>query len=178
MAVPAGTAQAAGLARTATRHLLIGFAVHGIALGRWSQKLLFEATSSLARKDRGDSLADLVSWIESGDPIVRGGLVEDYDEWLDRVSLPDPDDRHVLAAAIACGATIIVTDNIKDFPEASLAPCGITAVKPDDFAIACIGANPVLAVRVVAEHPDPTRFLENLDTQLPTAAALLRDLFH
>ena len=47
--------------------------------------------------------------------------------------LPDPNDRHVLAAAIHCGAQEIVTFNIRDFPDAFLHPYGIRAVHPDAF---------------------------------------------
>ena len=47
--------------------------------------------------------------------------------------MPDPDDRHVLAAAIRAGAQTIVTINLRDFPAPSLAPYGIEAVHPDTF---------------------------------------------
>jgi predicted nucleic acid-binding protein len=44
-------------------------------------------------------------------------------------------DRHVLAAAVACGASVIVTFNLKDFPPSSLKKRGIEAQHPDDFLI-------------------------------------------
>ncbi len=48
-------------------------------------------------------------------------------------AIPDPDDRHVLAAAIHCGAQEIVTLNLRDFPDAVLQPYGIRAIHPDSF---------------------------------------------
>ena len=42
----------------------------------------------------------------------------------DRLNLPDPDDRHVVAAAIRCQAAVIVTSNVKDFPKEILDPLG------------------------------------------------------
>ncbi len=48
-------------------------------------------------------------------------------------SLPDPDDHHVLAAAIHCGAQEIVTFNLKDFPDAALCAYGIRAIHPDEY---------------------------------------------
>ncbi|MFO0135945.1 MAG: hypothetical protein ACK56U_20305, partial [Planctomyces sp.] len=64
---------------------------------------------------------------------VRDCLVTGYETLIDAVTLPDPDDRHVLAAAIRAGADLIVTFNLKDFPEKDLKPYGIEAQHPDDF---------------------------------------------
>ncbi|HLG63314.1 MAG TPA: PIN domain-containing protein [Ktedonosporobacter sp.] len=51
-------------------------------------------------------------------------------------------DKHVLAAAVASNAQVIVTQNMKDFPETSLAPYGIEAQSPDDFLISLFHDNP------------------------------------
>ena len=47
--------------------------------------------------------------------------------------LPDPDDEHVLAAAIAARCDTLVTDNLKDFPQEILDRWGIEVMSPDDF---------------------------------------------
>lgn len=54
----------------------------------------------------------------------------------DGLTLPDTDDVHVLAAAIAGHADCIVTTNLRDFPHEALAPFGIEAIHPDDFLVA------------------------------------------
>ena len=48
---------------------------------------------------------------------VEDCLIEDYEPLIDSLELPDLDDRHVLAAAIRGRADLIVTYNLKDFPE-------------------------------------------------------------
>jgi hypothetical protein len=60
-------------------------------------------------------------WISGFEPLISG------------LSLPDPDDRHVLAAAIRCSAQHIVTDNIKHFPNEELEVHDMSAVTADDF---------------------------------------------
>jgi hypothetical protein len=64
---------------------------------------------------------------------ARDALVSDFDELIDVLKLPDPDDRHVLAAAIKGRADVIVTANLKDFPAETLERWGIEAQHPDEF---------------------------------------------
>ena len=64
---------------------------------------------------------------------VRDCLVEDYERLIDTLTLPDPGDRHVLAAAIRGHADVIVTFNLADFPTSTLESYGIEAQHPDEF---------------------------------------------
>jgi hypothetical protein len=60
-------------------------------------------------------------------------LVEGYEPLEAGLSLPDPDDVHVLAAAIHSNSSAIITFNLRDFPETALEQFGIEAQHPDDF---------------------------------------------
>jgi predicted nucleic acid-binding protein len=66
---------------------------------------------------------------------IRDCLVTGYEDLIDGLTLPDPDDRHVLAAAIRAGANVIVTINLKDFPAATLSQFSVEALHPDDFVL-------------------------------------------
>lgn len=76
------------------------------------------------------------------DEAVRDCLVTGYEELIPSLSLPDPDDRHVLAAAIHAGADVIVTCNLTDFPVESLAGFDIEAEHPDDFLVCLLDQAP------------------------------------
>jgi hypothetical protein len=67
------------------------------------------------------------------DQAVLDCLVTDYEDLIDSLELPDPDDRHVLAAATRCQAGVIVTFNLDDFPNDILGQFGIEAQHPDEF---------------------------------------------
>ena len=64
---------------------------------------------------------------------VPDALVSGYEDLIDGLTLPDADDRHVLAAAIRCGASVIVTFNERDFPKDLLAAYGVEVQHPDEF---------------------------------------------
>lgn len=69
------------------------------------------------------------------DGSVPDCLVTGYEPLIEGLSLPDPKDRHVLAAAIAARANVIVTFNLKDFPEDILSGSGLHACHPDEFLL-------------------------------------------
>ncbi len=73
---------------------------------------------------------------------VRDCLVTGYEGLIGTLALPDPDDRHVLAAAIHADAEVIVTFNLKDFPSSTLADHSIEAMHPDEFLVSLFDAIP------------------------------------
>lgn len=93
-----------------------------------------------------------------------------------------PKDRHVLAAAVHAGPTIIVTSNLRDFPRRALAPFGIAAQSPDDFLCALLDAHPEQMVAIIADQAaalkrtpkTPQDVLEALGMTVPRFAAGLR----
>jgi hypothetical protein len=117
------------------------------------------------------------------DAHVMDSLVTGYERLIDILDLPDPDDRHVLAAAIAGGADVLVTMNLKDFPAGRLAPFGIEAQHPDVFIRNLLRQHEAAIIAAVARHraalrnppKSPEEYLETLLIQgLPETVALLR----
>lgn len=83
---------------------------------------------------------------------VRDCLVDNYEHLIDSIQLPDPDDRHVVAAAIKTGANYIVTYNLKDFPAAELEKYEIVAQHPDEFLFNQIDLNVAKVCDAVSSH--------------------------
>src|SRR5947209_5049247 len=73
---------------------------------------------------------------------VRNCLVTGYEDLIPTLSLPDPDDRHVLAAAIRSRADVIVTANLQDFPDHVLTTYGLEARHPDEFIVNLLSVSP------------------------------------
>ena len=72
-----------------------------------------------------------------------------YQKFISSLELPDPNDRHVLAAAIAGQVDIIVTKNIKDFPSQIFEKFGIKILHPDDFVIFLISLEPLKSHEII-----------------------------
>ncbi len=86
------------------------------------------------------------------DDHFNDALVLGYEHLMAGLTLPDPNDRHVLAAAIHSGANIIVTLNLKDFPPEILDAYNVTAQHPDDFVLGLIGFDKELALFAMRQH--------------------------
>jgi len=67
------------------------------------------------------------------DSKTRDCLVTGYEALIPLIALPDPNDRHVAAAAIVGRCDVIVTQHLKHFPREALAPYGIDVQQPDEF---------------------------------------------
>ncbi|MBI5270900.1 MAG: PIN domain-containing protein [Burkholderiales bacterium] len=115
------------------RDFLMWLGLTGRFRARWSAQIHEEWKRSLLR-DRPDlTFEQLNRTSELMDKAIPDALVAGHEALADSLQLPDPGDRHVLAAAIRCGANVIVTFNEKDFPSEALDPFGIEAQHPDLF---------------------------------------------
>ena len=134
------------------RDLLLRLAQADLLVPQWSDQVHNEWTTNLLRNRpdlRPDAVARTQALMELAFPLAN---VHEYESHLPSVRLPDPGDAHVLAAAIECGADVIVTFNTRDFPSGALVPHGIEALHPDKFVCHLIAANPAAVRKVVAEY--------------------------
>lgn len=117
------------------RSLILHLAQTKLFRAKWSDAVHEEWVGNLL-KNRPDLKADdLARTRRMMDAAVLDALVTGYEPLIAAMELPDPDDRHVLAAAVVCKASCIVTFNLADFPLDRLAPYGLHAVHPDDFLL-------------------------------------------
>jgi hypothetical protein len=75
-------------------------------------------------------------------------LVENWEPHDGTFNLPDPNDEHVVTAALVGGAGAIVTDNLKDFPIAKI-PAHIKVLSPSAFAADTVSVSPDVALQAV-----------------------------
>lgn len=124
------------------RDLFIRLAQAGLILPRWTNEIHEEWIRNVVQdyhtitREKAERVRDLMN------AHVRECLVTGYEELTESLSLPDPDDRHVLAAAIRANAEVIVTFNLKDFPAGVLASHNIEALHPDEFLMSLFDAAP------------------------------------
>jgi predicted nucleic acid-binding protein len=91
----------------------------------------------------------------------------------------DAKDRHVLAAAVAAAAEILVTSNARDFDVTEAAALGVRIATPDEFLAEVAERNPHALVRYIERVPPDRfeRYVRRLESELPTAMAVLAPLF-
>lgn len=115
---------------------------------------------------------------------IQDFLVDGYESLIDSIELPDRDDRHVVAAAIRCQASAVITFNLKDFPTDALEPFDVEAIHPDDFCLSLIEQSGVACIELIHDQlaalrrppislDELTRRFEGMG--LPLTASRLRD---
>lgn len=134
------------------RNLLMRLTLAKLFQALWSSDVHEEWIRAVLR-DRPDlSAAQLHSVRAAMDEQAADSLVTGYESLIGSITLPDPDDRHVLAAAIVAGADVIVTRNLKDFPPESLARYEVEVQHPDEFVRHLIDLAPALVVKSVRDQ--------------------------
>jgi hypothetical protein len=134
------------------RDLLVRIAQTELVRARWTNEILDECFRNILANRPDLKAAALERTRELMNGAVRDSLVEGYAPLIPGLSLPDPADRHVLAAAIRCGAQVIVTSNLKHFPPENLASYEVEAQHPDEFVLNLIDLDPAAIINVVREQ--------------------------
>ena len=144
------------------RNILMRMAVDDLYRAFWTERVQDEWTQAIFR-DRPDlPRAQIERTRRLMDKAVDDATVVGYEPLIETLTLPDADDRHVLAAAIHCGASIIVTANLRDFPHEILARYGLEALHPDGFILELFRASPdevvgaLLRLRRALKNPPMT----------------------
>src|SRR5690606_12636488 len=119
------------------RDLLLWFAHYDLYTPKWSAHIFDEWKQVMMRK--GVSEEEASRRVHAPNLAFPDAFVLNYEEIIPNLTLPDPNDRHVLAAAIKANANLIVSNNIKDFPEEYLNAFGLTIKTADDFLTDIIG---------------------------------------
>jgi hypothetical protein len=164
------------------RDLLITVATLDLVQAKWTDRILDEMVESILR-DRPDLTRDQLERTRNlMCEAIRDCMVTGYAGLIDALTLPDPDDRHVLAAAIRAGAQTIVTENLKDFPPEELDAYAIEAVHPDEFLCGLMDLDPerviealiIQGARLKAPAMTPDQLLERMRARLPRVVARAR----
>ncbi|MEL6877494.1 MAG: PIN domain-containing protein [Pseudomonadota bacterium] len=156
------------------RNFLLSLAEEEFFRLRWSPQILEEAERALARlfdeRRLNDSSKLAAKQIATMSNAFPEAIVEDWDMLLSLGSgLPDPDDAHVLAAAVKVQAQTIVTENIKDFPKSVLNPLNLEPRTADDFIADTISLDEARAIQAIR------RMRNRLKRPEKSPDALLRD---
>lgn len=153
------------------RDLLMWLALSGRFRARWSEQIHEEWTRNLRRNRPDLDAALLARTVDLMNRAVPDALVSGHEALVDALHLPDPNDRHVLAAAIRCGASVIVTFNQKDFPADTLAAYGVETQHPDEFIDNLFDLDPA---SVVSAAQKQRQSLQNPAIEVPHYLDILR----
>ena len=157
--------------KAAVFRFLLGAAQSGEYRAVWSDRVLREARKNLLEKDRRQAAAAL----EQNIGLVRDPIVASDEAVEASLARTDAGDRHVLAAAAAAGADILVTDNVRHFDPDEASALGVAIMTPDDLALSIAQRNPFALFRHVQRTPPERfgRYLELLTAELPRTMELL-----
>lgn len=124
------------------RDILIRISQRELYKAMWTDKIHSEWIDALLGKRPDLNREKLERTKELMNLAISDATIEGYENIVETLSLPDENDRHVLAAAIKANAEMIVTSNLKDFPQDTLDQYDIEAIHPDDFILCQIDLNP------------------------------------
>lgn len=146
---------------------------------RWSQHIMDEVARYLRKNKQPYTEAQISHRVTQMNRMFEEASVEGYEALIPCMEgmEKDPNDRHVLAAAVRCGADAIVTFNLKDFPTQALARYGVELMSPDHFLVHQYHLDPETVMDRLKEQASVVRcdlgqLLEKLEKVAPRFAVL------
>ena len=132
------------------RDLLLQLATANLFRAHWSDQIQHEWVQSLLL-DRPDLDPEkLRRTVELMNGAVLDCIVSGYEHLIGSLTLPDANDRHVVAAAVHAKADAIITYNLKDFPATILSPLHLEAIHPDDFLTYQVDLNDAAVIQATS----------------------------
>jgi predicted nucleic acid-binding protein len=132
------------------RNILVQAAVDGIYSARWTDEIHDEWTRNLLAnipEIPPQRLQQTRRLMEMALPDAR---ITGFHHHIDGLNLPDPQDRHVVAAAIKANASLILTWNLRDFPASALKEHALECLTPDAFLASLYDRTPELIVATLS----------------------------
>jgi len=124
---------------------------------KWSKNIFKEWEAVMKKKGMEEKI--IQRQLNNASLAFPDALVENYEHIMEILNLPDPDDRHVMAAAIKTNANVIVTNNVKDFPLEYLKSFNLDVKTPDEFLCDAVDLNLKAAMQafknMVAKYKNP-----------------------
>lgn len=132
------------------RDLFMQMSVLDLFAAKWSNDIHAEWINNLLKNNLSLTREKLERTKELMNSKTRDAVIENYSSLIPKIKgMPDPGDRHVVAAAIVGGCNFIITKNLRDFPEVALIPHNIAAKHPDDFLFNVFESKPQIFVEAV-----------------------------
>ncbi len=139
----------------------------------WSERILREAVDAIERIHPDIEPSALNRRVAYMNETFPGACVDDYAQIEAGLELPDPDDRHVVAAALRARADAIVTANVRDFPDDAMTRLDLEVISPDDFLLSQLDMRGAVVLEVLeaqaAATRSPRRSLDDVLTSLAKA---------
>lgn len=162
---PAALLDACTMYPVGLRDTLLSVAQAQVFRPAWSAQILAEVRGAILRSVPGVEPARIDRMLDDMRAAFPNAMVAGYSRLVPEMT-NDPADRHVLAAAVAGGADVIVTWNVRHFPPSACRPLGIAVATPEDFLTKLHREDPdaveLALARQVARYVAPPMTIEDL----------------
>lgn len=134
------------------RDLLMWLALTDLFQAKWTEKIHQEWMENVLKNRPDITFSQLNRTRQLMNENIDDALVTGYEYLIPTLTLPDPNDLHVLATAIHSQADLIITFNLKDFPMSILKNYGVEAISPDEFVLELIDISENKVIQAVTNH--------------------------